>query len=334
MSDTTATSAVDVTVVMACYTEDRWTSITAALESLRRQRLAPRHVIVGVDNNRALATRLATEFDWLVVALNDGDHGASATRNRAADLVTTPFLAFLDDDEIAEPDWLDELTRPFVDAGVVGTGGRYRDVWLIGKPDWFPGEFAWVVGGAYVGMSTVTSEVRNVWSGNMAVRTDVFRAVGGFPTDFGKRGDASQPEDTELCIRMAQTCAGRWMYVPSAVIDHEVPEARSSLSFFARRCYTEGAGKALMRSRFDTADIIDTERSYAVRTTWAAMRRMTVCRRASLLQGMAMFLGLACAAVGFGREVTRSLVRRSGRGPLAPVELPSVAALDAADGAA
>jgi hypothetical protein len=53
--------------------------------------------------------------------------------------------------------------------------------------------------------------------GNMAVRTDVFRQVGGFRTDFGKRGSIPQPEDTDLCIRMAEATGGHWMYVPEAI---------------------------------------------------------------------------------------------------------------------
>ena len=311
------TSTTDVDVVMACYTAERWTSIVAALESIRAQRLRPHRVIVGVDNNEALAHRLTAEFDWLTVALNDGDRGASSTRNRAVDLATSPITAFLDDDEIAVPDWLEELVAPFEDRGVVGTGGRYRDVWTVRKPDWFPAEFAWVVGGAYEGMPTVTTDVRNVWSGNMGVRTDAFRAVGGFRSDFGKRGQSSQPEDTDLCIRMSRVDGGRWNYVPTAVIDHEVPPARSTFAFFARRCYHEGAGKALMSTNFDDAAVIGTERSYVVHTALAALRRLTTTDRTSVLQGLAMFSGLGCAAIGYGVGLVRCAVTRS-----APVGVP------------
>lgn len=322
-----------VSVVMACYTEDRWPSISAALESLRHQKLAPRQVVVGVDNNPELAARLAAEFDWVTVALNDGARGASATRNRAAELVTTPLTAFLDDDEIAEPTWLYELTRPFSDSGVVGTGGRYRDSWVLGKPAWFPAEFAWAVGGAYEGMPTVTSEVRNVWSGNMAVRTVAFQAIDGFRTDFGKRGKASQPEDTDLCIRMSRVSGGRWMYVPSAVIDHEVPASRSTLRFFAGRCYTEGAGKALMSNNFDSTDVIGTERDYVRRTAIAATRRLVALRRAAMLQGLVMFLGLACAAVGYGVTMARPWWSRTT--PEAEVsQIPFTATLNVTDDAA
>lgn len=290
---------VGISVVLACYTEERLDSIRAALTSLRRQVLAPRGVIVAVDNCESLACRLAREFTDITVVLNRGDRGASATRNRGVEMVDTEFTAFLDDDETADPGWLLELTRPFADPQVVGTGGRCIPAWPSAKPDWFPDEFTWVVGGAYQGLPTVTSRVRNVWSGNMAVRTAKFRQVGGFRTDFGKRGSVPQPEDTELCIRMAAATGGQWMYVPSAVITHEVPPVRTSVSFLVARCFAEGMGKASMSDKIQLRSSIDTERDYVRNTTRAALRRFLSARWMSSLQGAVMLIGLASAAVGY-----------------------------------
>lgn len=292
---------IGVSVVMACYTEKRLDSITAALTSLRKQSLEPRGVIVAVDNNESLAARLRDEFDWITVVLNHGETGASATRNAGAAVVDTAFTAFLDDDETADPDWLLELTRPFVDPDVIGTGGKYTAVWSSGKPRWFPDEFAWAVGGAYDGLPTTTSRIRNVWSGNMAVRTEAFRQVGGFRIEFGKRGFTSQPEDTDLCIRMALACRGHWMYVPSAVIYHDVPADRASFAFFVSRTYSEGAGKALMRNNLDSGSAIDTERDYARTVALSALRRLVLLRLTALLQGLVILLGLASAGTGYLR---------------------------------
>jgi GT2 family glycosyltransferase len=287
---------VDISVVIACYSEERLASIESALTSLRKQSLEPRQVILAVDNNQSLANRLADQFDWVTVVLNDGGRGASATRNRGVQVVDTPYTAFLDDDETADPDWLLELTRPFTDIRVVGTGGKYEPVWATGKPEWFPDEFAWVVGGAYEGLPTVTSAVRNVWSGNMAVRTDAFRSVGGFRAEFGKQDAAAEPEDTDLCIRIAAASGGHWVYVPSAVINHDVPAGRASLRFFVSRCFAEGRGKAAMSRKLANASAIDTERDYARNTARTAARRLVSLR---WVHGLAMLLGLASAGAGY-----------------------------------
>lgn len=296
----------DISVVMACYTEDRIGSIEAALNSLRSQTLQPRSVIVAVDNNEVLADDLSRRFDWVTVVLHRGEPGASATRNRGVEIVETTYTAFIDDDEAADPNWLFELTQPFSGPEVVGTGGKYEPTWLGGKPSWFPDEFAWAVGAAYEGLPTTTSEIRNVWSGNMAVRTSPFRQVGGFHNSFGKRGSIPRPEDTDLCIRLSSTTGGRWMYVPSAVIYHDVPATRTSLRFFISRCYSEGLGKAQMKRMLAVASVLDAERDHAGRIVRAVLRRLGSFRPAPGMQAVVMLLGLGSAACGYlvGRVVT------------------------------
>lgn len=304
---------VEISVVIACYTDERFDSIKDALESIRKQSLAPRHVIAAVDNNPQLAARLRAEFDWVTVVLNVAGRGSSATRNRGVEVVTTPITAFLDDDETAHEDWLLELSMPFVQPDVVGTGGQYKAVWSVSKPVWFPDEFAWVVGGSYLGMPTETTEVRNVWSGNMAVRTGPFRAVGGFRAGFGKHNSVSHPDDTDLCIRLTKADAGRWMYVPSAVINHNVPVGRTSLRFFVSRCFAEGGGKALMRTRLGSTSTLALERTYVRDSARAAALRLARKEPASILQGAAMLLGLASAAAGYANQQLRSAFSRRAR---------------------
>jgi GT2 family glycosyltransferase len=294
-------SEVDVSVVLPCYTELRLDNIRAALTSLRKQTLEPRQVVVAVDNNPRLAELLDEEFDWITVVRNDAGRGASATRNRGVEAVETPLTAFLDDDEIADPDWLRELTRPFADERVVGTGGTYEPAWETEKPVWFPDEFAWVVGGSYLGLPTETAPIRNVWSGNMAVRTAEFRAVDGFRTEFGKQGSFSQPEDTDLCIRMSEASSKHWMYVPSAVILHDVPAVRGSIGFFVARCYSEGAGKAAMRVNLGSSSAVDAEYGYVREAALTALRRLAQFRWAAILQGLTIVLGLASAGAGYLR---------------------------------
>src|SRR5439155_17283798 len=138
----------------------------------------------------------------------------------------TPLVALLDDDAYAHPGWLAGLVAPFVDPSVIGTGGAIEPEWEARQPFWLPNEFLWTVGGSWTG-SRVPEPTRNVWSASMAVRRDVFDAVGGFRAGFGKLGDRSRPEDTELCLRMSRHGGGQWIFVPDAVIGHPVPAERT-----------------------------------------------------------------------------------------------------------
>jgi GT2 family glycosyltransferase len=256
-----------VSVVIACHTEDRWDQILSAVESARNQQPSPDAVVVSVDHAPDLYQRLVKELPGVTIVENRLTKGASGTRNTGASETRTPFIAFLDDDARARPDWLRHLVNPFEDQEVVGTGGFVVPAWSGTKPRWFPEEFAWVVGASHLGLPTEQVPVRNVWSENMAVRRDVFDEVKGFRLSFGKVGNVSRQEDTDLCIRMGkQRQGGNWIFVPDAIVDHHVGDERSHFHFFLKRCYQEGRGKVELARYNDGGRDLPDERVYLRKT--------------------------------------------------------------------
>lgn len=292
---------LDVTVVIGCFTLERWDDIRAAIRSALAQEPAPASVIVVVDHNTELSARLKAEESRVIVLDNAGPRGASSVRNTGAFHATTSTIAFLDDDAKARPDWLSRLIAPLHDPSVIGTGGWVEPDWRGGRPRWFPDEFAWVVGASFTGMPGA-GPIRNVWAENMAVRASVFAEVGGFRADFGKVGSVSRPEDTDLSIRMSRASGGVWMHVTDAVVDHAVPPLRGRLKYFVRRAYLEGRGKIEM-ARTLGSNSLDSERGYLSRVLPRAFFRgigESISQRSfgGLTRSAAIVLG--AAAAGFG----------------------------------
>jgi GT2 family glycosyltransferase len=293
----------DVSIVIPTHTERRWQSLVRTVRSARAQRLTPAKVVVVVDHNPALYRRARRELDGVTVLENLYARGASGTRNTGAFHTGTALIAFLDDDTVASPDWLGNLTAPFADPTVVGAGGGIAPAWSGTRPRWMPDELLWTVGVSYTGMPTATAQIRNVWSASMMVRRDAFTAVGGFRTGFGKLGDRNRPEDTELCLRMSAAGDGRWMYVPGALIDHEVPTDRTTFRFLLRRCYAEGRGKVQMARFLPRSQDLGTERDYVRRTLPRAVARSLVAagRGRGMTHALRAFTVVAAvAAAGFG----------------------------------
>jgi GT2 family glycosyltransferase len=309
-------SAVQASVVIACYTERRWPQLTTAIESAITETGDAARVFVAVDHNEVLAERLRAKYADVQIMANARSRGASGARNTAAFVATTPYVVFLDDDSWPEAGWLESLLEPFIDNAIVGVGGKYEPVWETSRPFWFPDEFGWVVGASYKGMPTETAVVRNAWGGNMAVRRSAFVSVDGFREGFGKLGSASRPEDTDLSIRMGQMFHdATWMYVPSAVVNHFVPRERSGFRFFVKRCYNEGRGKVEMarllqsdsNSNSDSDDaVLDTEQNYLRRT----LPRGVLSGLGDVFRGparsIAILIGLAASVAGaisaYGRK--------------------------------
>lgn len=252
-----------VSAIIPTHSVDRWGDLCKAVASVQAQTVRVLETVIAVDHNPELLARIAREFPRVTVVANTASRGASGTRNTGVAASHGQVLVFLDDDAVAQPNWIAALVRPLIDPSVVGVGGRLEPLWNISRPRWFPLEFDWVVGCSYLGMPEQATPVRNVWGNNMAIRRDTFDAIRGFRDDFGKIGNYSQPEDTDLCLRAAvYNGGGSWIYEPKAVAYHRVPADRATFIFFLKRCYNEGQGKAALASLNGVAESTSVERRY------------------------------------------------------------------------
>jgi GT2 family glycosyltransferase len=255
----------DVDVIIAAHDLARFHHLEAAVGSLHAQTRSPRSIVVVTDHAPELFERASRELR-ATVRENVGTPGASGARNTGARAGTGRALAFLDDDAVAEPGWVEALAAHLATDDAPGVAGRIRPAWAgQSAPAWFPDEFLWVVGASYRGMPTRNGRVRNGWSNNLGVRRDAFEAVGGFREGFGKLGDVNRPEDTDFCLRVNDHVGGfAWIDATDAVVWHHVSASRSTAGFFIRRCFNEGRGKALLRSLAGSAGV-STEWTYALR---------------------------------------------------------------------
>ena len=308
-----ATQAVrpTVSVVIAAYSDERWTQLREAVASALGQTCPALETVVVIDHNPDLLSRARRELTDAVVIPNTGARGASGSRNAGVARSHGEIIAFLDDDACAASDWLETLIVHFADPAVAGVGGRVDPLWATARPRWFPGEFDWAVGASYSGMPETTALVRNVWTNNMALRRSAFDAADGFREDFGKVGVASRPEDTELCLRVT---SGSWLYVPNSVVGHWVPAQRATVRYFLRRCFDEGQGKAGIAVLAGAAKGTSAERSYTARVLPTAvgrgLREAVTGDWSGALRSAAIIGGFCVAAVGFAVGCVSAPVRR------------------------
>lgn len=301
-----------ISVVICVYTEQRWDDIVAAVNSVRGQSHRAHEVIVVVDHNPSLYQRLTGQLPWpgdgppVMVAVNRESRGLSGGKNTGVWFASGDVVAFLDDDAVAEPEWLKYFADSYASADVVGVGGLTLPSWDTARPSWFPGEFDWVVGCNYLGMPKARTPVRNLLGGNASFRREVFDLVGGFTSDVG-RSAAKLPlgcEETEFCIKLGQRLPPAKLVIDDrAVIWHRVSAQRTRFSYFVTRCFAEGLSKAAVSRSVGSADGLSAERRQAFATLPAGFVRGLAGPLRGDLAGLgraaAIVVGLAAAAGGY-----------------------------------
>ena len=310
-------STLSVSVVICAHTERRWDDTLAAVGSVRTQAHAAKELIVVVDHNRSLYERLKSALPDATVVENREHQGLSGGKNTGIAMASGQVVAFLDDDAVADPNWLKFMIDSYGEPGVVGVGGLTLPNWDTQRPSWFPEEFDWVIGCTYVGMPTQRAPVRNLLGGNASFRREVFETVGGFKSGIG-RAQGKRPlgcEETEFCIRLNQQLPGAVLLFDNrATIWHRVGAERSRFGYYRSRCYAEGLSKAMVTRSVGANDGLSSERRY----TASVLPRGVARGMAETLHGDgtglgragAIVAGLATVTAGYGVGVLRGITER------------------------
>lgn len=156
------------------------------------------------------------------------NHGYCGGNNRAAEVAGGDVLLFLNNDVRVEPGWLAPLRKAFTDAG---TDAAQPKILAEREPGRF--EYAGACGGyldiqgypfcrgrlmhhVEADIGQYDDQVPILWASGaaMAVRSEVFRRLGGFDEWF-----AFHMEEIDLCWRIWNH-GGRVVVVPESVVHH------------------------------------------------------------------------------------------------------------------
>ncbi|MCD2200490.1 glycosyltransferase [Halobacterium sp. KA-4] len=242
-----------VSVVLCTYSPDMYEHFREAAESVLGQTYDDVELVVVVDGNDNLYDRVREEYserENVVLHCNDENVGLLESRNTGAELASGDVVAFIDDDAIADEQWVEELVESYEEQDALAAGGKMTPKWVAGKPDFLPEEFYWLVGVTHKGFADGPGWVRNTFGSNISFRRDVFLELDGFDTDIGgRKGDKNlQGGETELCARMRQEYDEQVWYNPDAEVAHKVFDYRTALQWLCDRAFWQGYSKRVMET--------------------------------------------------------------------------------------
>lgn len=247
--------AMDISLVLCTY--NRCQSLSKALDSIAAQILpaSARWEVVVVDNNSRDATRMvvvdyAGRFSGRFRYVLESQQGLSRARNRGIREAKGQIIAFIDDDVVADPGWLQALTASLADGQWAGVGGRILPPEDFQPPDWMPVGGNFDLGGtlALFDHGDLPGDLKRAPFGtNMAFRRETFEKHGGFRVDLGRCGNSLlSGEDTEFGERLIRA-GERMRYEPDAVVHHPVPEERLHKKYFETWWFDFGRTRIIER---------------------------------------------------------------------------------------
>jgi len=133
---------MDVTVCIC--TRDRPGYLQDCLRGLRRQTVGDAFDIVVVDSasRRFNAARLARIIACVPNArlVRVEEPGISLARNVGAQAARSSYIAYIDDDAIPAPDWIERITAAIAETDLPTAliGGRIMPRWEAPLPSWWP----------------------------------------------------------------------------------------------------------------------------------------------------------------------------------------------------
>jgi len=294
-------------VVICAYTEDRWEWLLDAIASVRTQSVPAEELIIVVDHNQPLQKRLLHHITGAYVLESNGAPGLSGARNTGVLAATGEIVAFLDDDAVARPDWLQRQLELYDDPAVFAVGGKIEPLWDSGRPGHFPEELNWIVGCSYRGLPRVAAQVRNVIGASMSFRRVIFDEAGLFNESMGRTSAPKGCEETELCIRAAeQRPGGRVVYEPASLVSHHVPAYRGTMRYMLARSWGEGTSKAQISALAKSRQPLGPERRYASQVLpRAVVRGLVSGEAAGLARSGSIIAVLAATSTGYLVERAR-----------------------------
>lgn len=229
--------------------------------------------IVVVDNDSAesakpLVRSLADGCGVRIAYYCEPEQNISLARNLAIEKSEGDFVAFIDDDEFPQEDWLLNAYRACEQFSADGVLGPVRPHFQTPPP-------TWIVKGRFFhrpsfATGTIINDSRYTRTGNVLLRRTVFREnEAAFDSRFGRTGGG----DREFFKRKI-AAGGAFVWCDEAIVYETVPAGRCQRTYLLRSALVRGVSAAML-GRLGVYDVCKSLIAVALYTSALPMLLLT-----------------------------------------------------------
>ena len=234
-----------VSAIICTHNRDHY--LGAAIDSLLAQDFVNFEVVV-VDNASHDRTREVVEArlgDPRLKYVYEPIKGLSVARNTGATASRSAILAYLDDDAIATPHWLQHLYDAYQqNVKLAIAGGKVTLLWVDGMapPAWLSDGLAGNLGAYDLGDAIVYVDRPGLTPRglNYSVRREFLEQIGGFDPNLGRVGKNLLSNEELHMTNLALQTGWQVAYLPEALVAHHVSPERVKPSWFLSRGWWQG----------------------------------------------------------------------------------------------
>jgi glycosyltransferase involved in cell wall biosynthesis len=174
--------------------------------------------------------------------------GLSNARNCGLKKAKSKYVAYIDDDALADPHWVSEILK-FIKQhkDVAAFGGPYYSYSDEPIPDWYPEN----VLNYDLGNKTKKINIGKEWLNgtNMIFKKDLLLKYHGFNNKLGMRGKSlGYGEETELLLRLKKDNIPVY-YSPDIKVKHHLPKRKISLFWLLKNSYISGKSSSQYKEK-------------------------------------------------------------------------------------
>lgn len=254
----------DTQISAIICTHNRDNYLGDAIDSLLAQNFAADFEVIVVDNGSSDRTRSVVEKRLSNPYVNyvfEPILGLSVARNTGAKIAKSEILAYLDDDAVASPAWLQVLYSAYENNSKLAiAGGKVTLIWpqnIYQPPRWLSTGLAANLGAYDLGNNIVYIDHPGLTPRglNYSIRRSFLQQIGGFDTHLGRIGTKLLSNEELQMTELALSQGWQVAYLPDALVAHNVSPERLKPSWFLNRGWWQGISECYREQLAGKADI-------------------------------------------------------------------------------
>ena len=243
---------MEISVIICSYNREQY--ILNALQSMVDQTYAATNFeVIVADNNSTdntpkwVNTFIQNNISHQIIYLNENQQGASYARNTGAAIAKGKLLVFMDDDAVANPNFLEEIIKfNIANPTIQGFGGRIIPLYMGGsEPNWMSHYTSSLVGNFnYSNQVIEFAANRYPLESNMVVTANAFNQINGFNKNLpGVQGTLRiGGEGKDFFMRLKANGYAIY-YVPTIIVEHVVEVSKLTRAYMYRVASGVGRGE-------------------------------------------------------------------------------------------